>query len=114
VQGASPSPPAAGLAVYRFDPTSGPAAGAILDPDVVPPALPVGIYPSRSPAEAVAAAEVGGTPGGPVVLTQVRLVYVAVVSGNQGFLEPAYLFTGSAGSVQVQVLVSALATYALR
>jgi len=80
----------------------------------VPAALSVGIYPSRPVADAVAAAQAGRASSQTVVLTQARLVYVAVVTGGEGFLEPAYLFTGSAGGVSVQLLESALAPSALR
>jgi hypothetical protein len=103
------------LAVYEYDPASGPPNGKILDANAVPPGLSVGVYPTRPAADAIAAAEAGRTSsGGTVVLTQARLVYVAVVSGQEGFLEPAYLFTGTAGNAPAQVLVSALAPYALR
>jgi hypothetical protein len=116
-QGASvngPSPPPPGLAVYRYDPATGPADGTILETNAVPAALSVGIYPSRPVADAVAAAEAGRASSQAVVLTQARLVYVAVVSGGRGFLEPAYLFTGSSGGMSVQLLESALAPSALQ
>jgi len=64
--------------------------------------------------DAVAAAQASQPSGRAAVLTQARLVYVAVVSGEVGFLEPAYLFTGTAGGAPAQVLVSALAPTALR
>jgi len=115
VQGANVPQPPPRLAVYRYDPASGPASGTILEPNALPATLSVGLYPTRPAADAVAAAEAGRTSsGGSVVLTQARLVYVAVVSGEDGFLEPAYLFTGTAGNAPVQVLVSALAPSVLR
>jgi hypothetical protein len=117
VQGPTPPPVAPRLAVYRFDPATGPPNGSILDPGQVPAGLTAGVYPSLSAADAVAAA-VGGGAGQAVVLTQARFVYVAVVSGGQGFLEPAYLYTGTAGSgtgsAPVQLVVSVLAPSALR
>jgi len=115
VQGASVPQLPPRIAVYRYDPASGPANGTILETNAVPAALSMGLYPTRPAADAVAAAEAGRTSsGGAVVLTQARLVYVAVVSGGDGFLEPAYLFTGTAGNVPAQVLVSALAPSVLR
>jgi hypothetical protein len=113
-QGASVPPPPPELAVYKYDPASGPANGTILETGALPGGLSMGLYPSRPAADAVAAAEAGQASGRPVVLTQARLVYVAVVSGGVGFLEPAYLFTGTVGGAPAQVLVSALAPFALR
>jgi hypothetical protein len=115
VQGTSVPQPPPNLAVYRYDPASGPPSGTILETNALPPSLSVGLYPARSAAGAVAAAEAGRTSsGGAIVLTQVRMVYVAVVSGPDGFLEPAYLFTGTAGNAPAQVLVSALEPSVLR
>jgi hypothetical protein len=116
-QGAGPAQPPPSMAVYRYDPAAGPADGAILETSALPPGLTAGLYPSRPAASALADATAAAS-NEAVVLTQARLVYVAVVSGGQGFLEPAYLFTGSAasgtGSAPAQVLVSALAPSALR
>jgi hypothetical protein len=115
VQGGNVPQQPAHLAVYRYDPASGPPNGTILETNALPAGLSVGLYPTRSAADAIAAAEAGRTSsGGTVVLTQARLVYVAVVSGGEGFLEPAYLFTGTVGNAPAQVLVSALAPSALR
>ena len=114
VRGASPPPAPPFLAVYRFDPAAGPPNGAILETGAVPPGLSMGVYPTLPAADAVAAAQAGTGSSATVVLTQARLVYVAVVSGGQGYLEPAYLFTGAEGSTRVQLLVSALAPSALR
>jgi hypothetical protein len=116
-QGASPPPPAPSLAVYRYDPAAGPPDGAILESGALPVGLTAGLYPSRPAADALADA-MAAVSSEAVVLTEARLVYVAVVAGGQGFLEPAYLFTGTAGSgtasAPAQVLVSALAPAALR
>jgi hypothetical protein len=112
VQAAAP-PVAKGILVYRFDPASGPPAGTVLDPGQVPAGLAMGTYPARSAAEAVAVAAGAGSSQA-VVLTQVRLVYVAVVADGAGYLEPAYLYTGTAGGAPVQLLLSALTPSALR
>jgi hypothetical protein len=106
--------PAPGLPVYRYDPAAGPPDGTILETNALPSGLTAGIYPSRPPAEAIADATAGSAAGQQVVLTGSRLVYVAVVSGGQAYLEPAYLYTGTAGGAPAQLLVSALAPSALR
>jgi hypothetical protein len=113
VQGAAVPKLPPGLAVYKYDPAAGPPNGTIAETSALPAGLPVGIYPTRPAADAIA--EAGRTSSGRgIVLTQARLVYVAVVSGQEGFLEPAYLFTGTAGNAPAQVLVSALAPSVLR
>jgi hypothetical protein len=110
------------LAVYRYAPASGPAAGTILEVNTLPPGLAATSYPSRQPGEAfseAAAHEAGGNPPSQqlsLAVTQARLVYVAVVAGENGYLEPAYLFAGSMRFhtiVQAQILVPALAASAL-
>lgn len=120
--GALPQP-GANISVFRYDAVSGPPSGAVLEPSTLPPGLASAPYPSRQPTEAVGEAIARGatssaTAPGHVTLTQARLVYVAVVSGSQGYLEPAYLFTGTYenGGVTsiVQELVPALAPTALR
>ena len=59
-----------------------------------------------------------GTRGSELALTQARLVYVAVVDNGEGYLEPAYLFTGTyqkgEATAAAQVLVPAVAAAALR
>ena len=118
-QGAVPAPQPATLPVFRYGPPSGPADGTILEVGSLPGGLESAAYPTRSVSDALAGASRSGAVAGhpSAVLTQARLVYVAVVSGGQGFLEPAYLCTGTApgagGSVPVQVLVPALAPAAL-
>ncbi|HEY4028456.1 MAG TPA: hypothetical protein VGO86_18660, partial [Candidatus Dormibacteraeota bacterium] len=71
-----------------------------------------------SDAAARAAATNAATQQGEVTLTQARLVYVAVVADGRGYLEPAYLFTGSeqAGgtTVPAQILLTALSISVLR
>jgi hypothetical protein len=120
--------PAVGPAarVYSYDPASGPADGAIVEVSAIPPGLRTADYPARQAGDgfADAAAHAAGTaanlPAPPDVatLTAVRLVYVAVVSGGQGYLEPAYLFTGTlqggGSTANVEVLVPALAAASLR
>jgi hypothetical protein len=110
--------PATSLAVYRFAPASGPADGSILELNGLPRGLASTGYPSQAPADAfTAAATREGAGISPnlqrtLPVTQARLVYVSVVTGGQGYLEPAYLFSGSMrfhAVVQAQVLVSALA-----
>lgn len=111
------------LPVYSYVAGSGPADGAVLAPDQVPTGLPSMSYLTRPPGSAFAAADArtaagsASLPQSEMTVTDVRLVYVAVVAGGQGYLEPAYLATGTAPvggrSVQVQVLVSALAASAL-
>jgi hypothetical protein len=110
--------PAASLAVYRYAPASGPADGAILELNGLPQGLSSTGYPSQAPTDAFTAAAARESAGIPANLqrtlpvTQARLVYVAVVAGGQGYLEPAYLFSGSMrfhAVVQAQVLVPALA-----
>ncbi|TMC08114.1 MAG: hypothetical protein E6J41_14665 [Chloroflexi bacterium] len=99
------------LAVYRFDPATGPAVGSVVDQVQVPAGLQSGFYPSRPPVDAAAGA---GGAGQSVALTQVRLAYVAVVAGDRGYLEPVYVYTGTAGGGPVQLLVSALDPAALQ
>jgi hypothetical protein len=121
---ASPPQPGSTLAVYRYDPASGPAGGTVLQPTAVPAGATSAAYPSRQPDDAIseAAARAAGsstaTQQVEVTLTQARLVYVAVAAGGQGYLEPAYLFTGTAqvggATVRAQVLVPALAASALQ
>jgi hypothetical protein len=98
--------------VYRYDPASGPAAGTILEQAAVPGGLTAVSYPARQAAEAESEASAQLAAAGE------RLVYVAVVSGGQGYLEPAYLFTGTAPvdgtTVPAQLLVPALAASAYR
>jgi hypothetical protein len=112
------------LPVYSYDAAPGPRDGAVFDPGAVPPGGSIAYYPTQQPGEALVAAaarEVGPSPSAKqpdVALTQERLVYVAVVSGGRAYLEPAYLFTGTArvggGTVAAQVLVPALAASALQ
>ncbi|HSR25005.1 MAG TPA: hypothetical protein VLW53_15730 [Candidatus Eisenbacteria bacterium] len=121
--GALPQP-AASLRVFRYDPASGPPGGAILEPDALPPNLPESPYPTRQPGDAFVDAAGRGAAANQTgqqaeaTLTQARLVYVAVVAGGQGYLEPAYLFTGTyrngGAPLAAQVLVPALAASALR
>jgi hypothetical protein len=98
------------LPVYRYAPGSGPASGTILEPGSLPPGLPAAPYPARTAGDAVGDA---GSSQSQVTLNQGRLVYVAVVANGQGYLEPAYLYTGTARSgtatVAVQLLMPALA-----
>jgi hypothetical protein len=110
--------PGPSLAVYRYAPRSGPADGSILEQSGLPQGLASTGYPTQAPADAFAAAitrEEAGMPSSllpTLPVTQARLVYVAVVTGGQGYLEPAYLFTGMMRYhvlVQAQVLVPALA-----
>ena len=79
-------------------------------------------YPLRSPGstinEAISAPPLQPQEGPvPVVtLTKVSLVYTVVHSGNVGYLEPAYLFTGTftmKGPLEKRVLVPALPASAL-
>ena len=121
--GALPQP-ATSLRVFRYDPASGPPGGAILEPGALPPNLSESPYPSRQPGDAfteAAGRAAAANPSGrqaEATLTQARLVYVAVVAGGQGYLEPAYLFTGTyrngGAPLAAQVLVPALAASALR
>jgi len=120
--GALPQP-GANVSVFRYDAASGPPNGAVMEPSTLPSGLTSAPYPSRQPTDAVGEAIARGatssaTAPGQVTLTQARLVYVAVVSGGQGYLEPVYLFTGTYenGGVTsiVQELVPALAPIALR
>lgn len=111
------------LPVYSYAPGSGPADGAVLAPDQVPMGLPSMSYPIQPPRAAFAAADARAAgaaaylPQSEMTVTDVRLVYVAVVAGGRGYLEPAYLSAGTAlvggRSVQVQVLLPALAASAL-
>jgi hypothetical protein len=112
--------------VYSYDPASGPADGTIVEVSAIPPGLRAADYPARQAGDGLsdAAAHAAGTaanlPAPPDIatLTAVRLVYAAVVSGGQGYLEPAYLFTGTlqvgGSTANVQVLVPALAAASLR
>jgi hypothetical protein len=112
--------------VYSYDPASGPADGTIVEVPAVPAGLRSADYPARQAGDGFtdAAAHAAGTatnlPAPPDIatFTAVRLVYVAVVSGGQGYLEPAYLFTGTlqggGSTANVQVLVPALAAASLR
>lgn len=118
-QGASLPRPQPALPVYTYAASDGPPDGTVLEPDLVPPGLQATFYPSQQPGPALAGAAARAAAANPsaqqldVTLTQARLVYVAVVSGGQGYLEPAYLFTGTAQigvtSVPAQVLVPAVA-----
>ncbi|HEY7202454.1 MAG TPA: hypothetical protein VIC57_19700 [Candidatus Dormibacteraeota bacterium] len=119
----SPPQPGPMISVFRYDASAGPPSGAIVEPSALPPGLTSRPYPSRPATDAVGAAieraSASGAPSaGLVTLTQVRLVYVAVVAGGQGYLEPAYLFTGryenGGAAATAQVLVPALAANALR
>jgi len=119
----SPPQPGPMISVFRYDAGAGPPSGAIVEPSALPPGLTSRPYPSRPATDAVGAAidrasASGAQSAGLVTLTQVRLVYVAVVAGGQGYLEPAYLFTGryenGAAAATAQVLVPALAANALR
>jgi hypothetical protein len=112
--------------VYSYDPASGPADGTIVEVSAIPAGLRAADYPARQAGDGLAdaAARAAGTaanlPAPPDIatLTAVRLVYAAVVSGGQGYLEPAYLFTGTlqggGSTANVQVLVPALAAASLR
>jgi hypothetical protein len=121
---ANPPQPGATLTVYRYDPASGPAEGTVIQPTAVPAGAQAAAYPSRQPGDAIseAAARAAGsstaTQQVEIALTQASLVYVAVVAGGQGYLEPAYLFAGTAqvggATVRAQVLVPALSATALR
>jgi hypothetical protein len=113
------------IAVFRYDPNSGPPSGAILEPGALPPGIGGAAYPSRPAGDALTEASARGAASGQaapagaaVTLTQARLVYVAVVAGADGFLEPAYLFTGTyqngGPAVTAQLLVPALASTAVR
>jgi hypothetical protein len=114
--------PAPTLSVFRYDPASGPPDGAILEPGSLPPNLTGSPYPTRPASGALQDASgrgaAGATPTGEATMTQARIVYVAVVSGASGYLEPAYLFTGTyqngSEALPVQVLVPAVAAAALR
>ncbi|HXM55527.1 MAG TPA: hypothetical protein VOB72_09055 [Candidatus Dormibacteraeota bacterium] len=117
--------PGTSITVFRYDPNTGPPSGAILEPGALPPGIGGGAYPSRPAADALADASARGAganqsaqAGAAVTLTQVRLVYVAVVAGDEGFLEPAYLFTGTyqngGDAVTAQLLLPALAASAVR
>jgi hypothetical protein len=120
--------PGASLSVFRYDPAAGPPGGAILEPAALPPNGSGSAYPTRPARDAFTdaaarAADSGAGANasvqqGQATLTQARLVYVAVVAGDQGYLEPAYLFTGTyqngGAAVAAQVLVPALAPSALR
>lgn len=122
--------PGASLSVYRYDPASGPPAGAVLEPGALPATMAGSAYPTRQARDAFteaagrAAGAGDGAAANPSVqvpaatMTEARLVYVAVVAGGRGYLEPAYLFTGTyqngGTAVAAQVLVPALAPSALR
>lgn len=115
VQGGVAAVPAV-LPVYRYQVGAGPAAGTVLDPASVPPGLASATYPTRT---AVAAAQDESQGGGSVVVTGARLVYLAVVSDGQGYLEPAYELTGTRQApggppVPFTAVVPALAASAFR
>jgi hypothetical protein len=114
VRGANPPGEPPVLPVYVYKPGSGPADGTIVDPGAIPPGLTSAPYPTRPAADAVAGSTANAGQGS-VALTQARLVYVAVVADGQGYLEPAYLYTGqTAAGDQARLLVPALAAVALR
>lgn len=117
--------PASSLSVFHYDAASGPPSGAIIEPSALPANIAGSPYPTRPAGTALqdasqrAAGAAGPAGGAEVTLTQARLVYVAVVSGSDGYLEPAYLFTGTyrngaAAPLPAQVLVPAVAAVALR
>lgn len=115
--GATMPPEPISLPVYRYAAGSGPAPGTIVEADRLPPGLDSAPYPTRSPVQAVRdAASAGGQPA--MVVTGVRLVYVAVADVGQTYLEPVYLVTGVVGSDRAgqarQVLVSALSPSSIR
>lgn len=113
--------------VYRFAVPAGLGNGTVL---ATPPPLPgdatSSSYPTRDGATAArdaltvppvsAAAALDPTPN--VTLTKASIVYVVVVEGSTGYLQPAYLFSGqfTAGGTlyEKRVLVPALAASQLR
>lgn len=101
------------LPVYRYPARTGPAPGTIVEADRIPPGFEAASYPSRSPVEAVR--ETGGSQ---LVVSGVRLVYVAVADGDAVYLEPVYLVTGTqatdATKQERQVLVPALTSSSIR
>lgn len=116
--------PSQTMPVYTYAAGAGPADGAIVTVGQVPSARLAGSYPTRplGAAFAEAAARAAGAAvtaqQSEVTVRGASLVYVAVVAGGQGYLEPAYLATGTAQvggeSGQVQVLIPALAASVLR
>lgn len=110
------------LPVYRYTVASGIQTGTILDPAAVPGGLASSDYPTNPPSQAVqeaaAALPRSGRPARQLTVTRAQLVYVAVASGDVGYLEPAYQFTATVqtdgGGAPVSVLVPAVASSALR
>jgi len=117
-EGVSAVPPR--LPVYRYAASTGPQNGTVFDQASVPPGLDSAEYPTRQPSEALRQAAASRAQGqaSEAALTQARLVYVAVIDGSVGYLEPEYELSGTAkvadSTTPFTVRVPALADSAFR
>lgn len=110
------------LPVYRYSASAGPPNGKVFEQASLPPGFESAYYPTRQPAEAAGEVRVAGpsvrSQPSEATVTRARIVYVAVIDGSVGYLEPVYELSGTVTigdtTTPFSARVSALATQALR